>query len=114
MITDRLYRSLRPWMALHGLYARVVRRLPPRQRQVRHFGQTLVVDPTELSGFYLYYEREYDDDVFHFLSRRLPEFARAIDLGANTGVYTTFIARHCQRVDAFEPDKSLIVKLERN
>jgi FkbM family methyltransferase len=81
---------------------------------VRHFGQRLLVDPSELSGFYLYYEQEYDDGVFRFLSNRLHSFAWAIDLGANIGVYTTFIARHCERVDAFEPDTHLLAKLERN
>jgi FkbM family methyltransferase len=67
-----------------------------------------------LSGFHLYYEQEYDDGVFRFLAKRLPSFAWAIDLGANIGVYTTFIARHCKRVDAFEPDKHLAEKLKRN
>jgi FkbM family methyltransferase len=114
MITDRLYRSLRLWAPLQRLFRRVVRRLPHRQRIVQHFGQILLVDPSELSGFYLYYEQEYDDEVFRFLSRRLPSFNWAIDLGANIGVYTTFIARFCNRVDAFEPDKHLVSKLERN
>ena len=91
-----------------------VRRLPHRQRLVQHFGQVLIVDPSELSGFYLYYEREYDDAIFRFLSRELPKFTWAIDIGANIGVYTTFIARCCNKVDAFEPDSSLVAKLERN
>jgi FkbM family methyltransferase len=114
MITDRLYRSLRHWAPLKRLFRRVVRRLPHRQRLVRHFGQMLLVDPSELSGFYLYYEQEYDDGVFRFLSKRLPSFTWAIDLGANIGVYTTFIARFCNKVDAFEPDKRLVSKLKRN
>jgi FkbM family methyltransferase len=73
-----------------------------------------MVDPSELSGFYLYYEREYDDAVFRFLGTRLCSFAWAIDLGANIGVYTTFIARLCQMVDAFEPDQNMIAELKRN
>ena len=113
MITDRFEyrRTLRPWAALQRLSTRVVRRLPHRQRLVRHFGQRLLVDPSELTGFYLYYEQEYDDGIFRFLARRLPTFAWAIDLGANIGVYTTFIAQYCNRVDAFEPDKHLVSKL---
>ena len=91
-----------------------MRRLPHRQRLVRHFGQRLLVDPSELTGFYLYYEQEYDDGIFRFLSKRLASFAWAIDLGANIGVYTTFIARYCNSVDAFEPDKHLVSKFERN
>lgn len=114
MITDRLYRTLRPWAALRRLSTRIVRRLPHRRRLVRHFGQRLLVDPSELTGFYLYYEQEYDDGIFRFLSKRLPSFAWAIDLGANMGVYTTFIARYCNSVDAFEPDKHLVSKLEYN
>ena len=114
MITDRLYRALRPCAALRRLSTRVVRRLPHRQRLVRHFGQRLLVDPSELTGFYLYYEQEYDDGIFRFLSKRLSSFAWAIDLGANIGVYTTFIARYCDSVDAFEPDKHLVSKFERN
>src|ERR1700733_9553604 len=114
MITDRLYRALRPWAALRRWSTRVVRRLPHRQRLVRHFGQRLLVDPSELTGFYLYYEQEYDDGIFRFLSKRLPSFGWAIDLGANIGVYTTFIARYCDRVDAFEPDEHLVSKLEHN
>lgn len=114
MITDRLYRAFRPWAALRRLSTQVVRRLPHRQRLVRHFGQRLLVDPSELTGFYLYYEQEYDDGIFRFLSKHLPSFAWAIDLGANIGVYTTFIAKYCNSVDAFEPDKHLVPKFERN
>jgi FkbM family methyltransferase len=51
---------------------------------------------------------------FVFSPKRLSVFTWAIDLGANIGVYTTFIARHCSRVDAFEPDKHLVSKLEHN
>ena len=74
----------------------------------------MLVDPSELTGFYLYYEQEYDDGIFRFLSTRLATFSWAIDLGANIGVYTTFIARYCSRVDAFEADKHIVSKLERN
>jgi FkbM family methyltransferase len=114
MITDRLYRLSRPEHSFRRLLARLVRRLPHRQRVVKHFGQTLFVDPSELSGFYLYYEQEYDDGIFRFLSGRLPLFRWAIDLGANIGIYTIFMAHRCDWVDAFEPDRRLIERLERN
>jgi FkbM family methyltransferase len=92
----------------------VVRRLPHRTRRVGHFGQHLLVDPSELHGFYLYYEREYDDPIFRFLSERLPAYPRALDLGANIGIYTTFLALHCRRVDAFEPEKQVLPRLRQN
>jgi len=91
-----------------------VHRLPHRTRWVRHFGRDLLVDPSELHGFYLYYEREYDDPIFRFLLERLPSFRWAIDLGANVGIYTTFLALHCERVDAFEPEKQVIPRLREN
>jgi FkbM family methyltransferase len=72
------------------------------------------VDPSELTGFYLYYEQEYDDHIFDFLAGRLPSFDIAIDIGANIGVYTTFMARYCMRVEAFEPDGSIVAKLQQN
>jgi hypothetical protein len=62
-----------------------------------------VVDPSELHGFYLYYEREYDDYTFSFLGDRLAGFARALDIGANIGVCTSFLAARMDKVDAFEP-----------
>lgn len=114
MITNRLYQLSRPKHALRRFLTRLVRRLPHRQRLVNHFGQVLFVDPSELSGFYLYYEREYDDSIFRFLSDRLPLFEWAIDLGANIGIYTIFMAQRCAWVDAFEPDRQLIKRLERN
>lgn len=114
MITDRLYRSLRRWPAAQRLCSRVVRRLPHRQRLIRHLGLLLLVDPSDLSGFYLYYEKQYDDDIFRFLQTHLPSFTWAIDLGANIGLYTAFMALFCDSVDAFEPDKEIAKKLEQN
>lgn len=114
MITDRMYRLLRPLPRLHAYYARLVRRLPHRQRIVEHFDLKLSVDPSELSGFHLYYEQEYDDRIFRFLRKHLDRSLWALDLGANIGVYTTFLARECFSVDAFEPDQALAIKLERN
>ncbi|MFZ0422336.1 MAG: FkbM family methyltransferase [Xanthobacteraceae bacterium] len=114
MITDRIYRFLMPLRTTHRFYTRIVRRLPHRTRIVRHFDQSFFIDPTELSGFYLYYEQEYDDHVFDFLSSKLASFAWAIDLGANIGLYTAFLARFCNRVDAFEPDENLVLKLQEN
>ena len=70
---------------------------------VDHFGLHLLVDPTELSGYYLYYERAYDVEVFRFLDSRLPYYQRVLDVGANIGVYTVFFAKRVPYVDAFEP-----------
>lgn len=114
MITDRLYQTLRPWPTFQRLAGEALCLLPHRQRLVRHFGRRLLVDPSECNGFHLYYERQYDDGIFRFLAKRLPSFAWAMDVGANIGVYTTFIAGYCNRVDAFEPDKQLVAKLQRN
>lgn len=113
-MTDRLYRLLRQWPSVQRFFQRIVRRLPHRTRQVTHFGRSLLVDPSELHGFYLYYEQEYDDPIFRFLSERLPNFMWAIDLGANIGIYTTFLAHQCSHVDAFEPEKKVIPRLHQN
>jgi FkbM family methyltransferase len=109
-----LYRLSRVWPTAHRLFRRTVHRLPHRTRRVRHFGRDLLVDPSELHGFYLYYEQEYDDPIFHFLLERLPSFRWAIDLGANIGIYTTFLALHCEQVDAFEPEKQVLPRLQEN
>lgn len=114
MITDRLYRSLRRAPAFQRQFRRIVRRLPHRKRVVEHFGQSLMVDPSELHGFYLYYEQEYDDYIFDFLSARLSQYKQAIDLGANVGIYTTFLASHLERVNAFEPDSANLGRLRSN
>jgi FkbM family methyltransferase len=114
VLTDRLYRLSRVWPTAHCLFRRAVHRLPHRTRRVRHFGRELLVDPSELHGFYLYYEQEYDDPIFHFLLERLPSFRWAIDLGANIGIYTTFLALHCEQVDAFEPEKQVLPRLQEN
>lgn len=95
-------------------FKRVVLRLPHRERLVRRFDHALVVDPVELHGFYLYYEHEYDDYIFRFLLPRLGSFRRALDIGANIGIYTVFLARHVPRIDAFEPEPSVLPRLRRN
>lgn len=89
-------------------------RLPHRNRLVRRFDHALVVDPAELHGFYLYYEQEYDDYIFHFLLPRLASFRRALDIGANIGIYTVILAQHIPRVDAFEPEPSVLLRLRGN
>lgn len=114
MVSDKIYRILRSIPPVHRFYRRFVRRLPHRIRRVRHFGRELYVDPSELHGFYLYYEQEYDDPIFHFLKLQLASYHRAIDLGANIGIYTTFLALHCDHVDAFEPEEQVIPRLQKN
>ena len=81
MITDKLYRSLSAWPGLQRQFARVVKRLPHRRRQVSRYGQILEIDPSEMAGFYLYYEQDYDNYLFEFLSTQVSKFERALDIG---------------------------------
>lgn len=114
MFSDRLYRFLKPSPSLGRIYCRAVRHLPHRQRRVKHFGQQLQIDPSELHGFYLYYEREYDDWIFEFLEKRLGEYTRALDIGANIGIYSVFLASKIDCVHAFEPDHVVLAGLRAN
>lgn len=114
MVTDRIYRLLQSLPSAQRQFRRLVKRLPHRRRLVRHHGCEYEIDPSELHGFYLYYEREYDDPVFAYLRTRLGEFRWGLDIGANIGIYTAFLARHLPRVDAFEPEPSVLPLLEAN
>jgi FkbM family methyltransferase len=116
MITNTIYRSMHVVPELQRQFRRVVLRLPHRQRLVNHFGQKLWVDPSELHGFYLYYEQEYDDYIFKFLSTQIAkyQYLRALDLGANIGIYTVFLATQIKRVDAFEPEPKVLERLQVN
>lgn len=114
MVSDTIYRLLRGSTNIQRQLKRALVRLPSRRRQVVHLGQRLWVDPRELHGFYLYYEQEYDDFIFKFLEKRLASFARALDIGANIGVYTSFFAARMNEVDAFEPELRVIPKLRSN
>lgn len=114
MLTDRLYRALGRFPAARSQFKRVVRRLPHRSRMVERLGQRLIVDPSELSGFYLYYEREYDDSLFAFLDTMVSKYGCALDVGANMGIYTCYFAARVPKVLAFEPDKDLCVRIRAN
>lgn len=114
MLTDTVYRSLHPAPELQRQLKRLVLKLPHRLRLVHHFGQRLYVDPSELHGFYLYYEREYDDYIFEFLSAHVKNYSTAMDLGANTGIYTVFLAARIERVYAFEPESLVLPQLKAN
>jgi FkbM family methyltransferase len=114
MITDRLYRSFARAPILQKQLRRIVGRLPHRVREIEHFGQRLRIDPSELAGFYLYYEQEYDDFIFRFLEPKLASFDRALDIGAHYGIYSVFLGARMKRVDAFEPDKKTIRWLHGN
>ncbi|MDJ0795468.1 MAG: FkbM family methyltransferase [Calothrix sp. MO_167.B12] len=114
MITDTIYQSMRSAPELQNQFKRVALRLPHRQRLVNHFGNKLLVDPSELHGFYLYYEREYDDYIFNLLSTELVKYSRVLDIGSNIGIYTCFFANNVKRVDAFEPEKQVIERLKNN
>src|SRR5437868_5301020 len=114
MISDALYRSLRSLPEIQKQFRRIARRLPHRKRQVRHLGQRLQVDPSELHGYYLYYEREYDDYIFEFLSSRIDRYSQAIDVGANIGIYSVFFGARLKSVEAFEPEQLLLPRLQAN
>ena len=118
MLTDTIYQSLKSVPSLQRQFKRVVLKLPHRQRLVNHFQCKLWVDPAELHGFYLYYEREYDDYIFEFLLTQVrnlqSKYHRAIDIGANIGIYTTFLAQISDHVDAFEPEKQVLAGLRKN
>ena len=105
---------MRRWQGLQQQLKRVLVRLPHRQRIVERLGHRLLVDPSELHGFYVYYEREYDDFVFEFLQGRLAAYPRALDLGANIGIYTVFLASQVKEVDAFEPEPAVLPRLRAN
>jgi FkbM family methyltransferase len=114
MVTDAIFRAFRRSPQIQRQFKRALVRFPSRRREVLHFGQRLWVDPTELHGFHLYYEHEYDDYIFKFLGKRLGSFARALDIGANIGIYTNFLAARINRVDAFEPEVQVLPKLRAN
>lgn len=114
MITDTIYRALRNIPGLQHQFRRFVNHLPHRRRTITHFGQRLIIDPSELHGFYLYYEREYDDYIFRFIQENADLYTRAIDVGANIGIYTVFLASHIAHVDAFEPDGDVLARLRSN
>jgi FkbM family methyltransferase len=114
MVTDRLYRALGTFPTLQSQLRGIVSRLPHRLRTVERLGQRLIVDPSELAGFYLYYEREYDDFIFQFLETIIDGYSVALDIGANIGVYTCYFAARIPHVDAFEPDELLTAWLHKN
>ena len=114
MLTDTIYRMLAPLPAARRQFARVARKLPHRLRTVDNRGQRLLVDPSEMSGFYLYYEREYDTPLFEFLDRVVSRYRTVIDLGANIGVYTCYFAARVPQVIAFEPDPGPYRALQQN
>ena len=114
MLTDSLFHSLRGFPQLQRQLKRLLLHLPSRCRTIEHRRQHLVVDPTELSGYYLYYERVYDPEVFNFLEKVIHRYARVLDIGANIGVYTVFFGARVSRVDAFEPMPEVVARLKKN
>jgi FkbM family methyltransferase len=114
VLTDTIYRMLAPLPAAQRQFARVVRKLPHRWRVVANRGQRLMVDPSGMSGFYRYYEREYDVPLFDFLDRIISRYRTVIDLGANIGVYTCYFAARVPEVIAFEPDPAPHASVQKN
>ena len=114
MLTNLLFRSARAFPGLQRQLKRVLVHLPNRRRVVSHRGQRLIVDPTEVSGYCLYYEKDYDLVVFDFLETVMNDYSRVLDIGANIGVYTVFFASRVPLVDAFEPMPEVIPRLSEN
>lgn len=114
MVTNKIYRLLKGVPLIQQQFRRIVLRLPHRKRLVTHFGQQIIIDPSEMAGFYLYYEEEYDNYIFNFLDSIAHKYARVLDIGANIGVYTVFFARRIKKVDAFEPDPKLVKLIGKN
>jgi FkbM family methyltransferase len=114
MVTDTIFRALAHVPTAQRQWGRIVRHLPHRARVVRRLGQRVLIDPTEHAGYYLYYEREYDDFVFRFLGTQMPRFHQGLDLGANIGVYTVYLASRLRGVHAFEPEPEPVRWLRQN
>jgi FkbM family methyltransferase len=109
-----MYKFLARWPQAQQQALRVLIHLPARKRLVDHLGNRLIVDPTELSGRYLYYEKTYDAQIFEFLSSKLSRYRRVLDVGANIGVYTVFFAKSVAQVEAFEPVPKIAERLRQN
>jgi FkbM family methyltransferase len=114
MITNALFKFLERWPTAQRQAARIFFRLPSRLRLVDHIGSSLIVDPTERTGYYLYYERSCDTEIFKLLEMLLPRYERVLDVGANIGVYTVFFAGRVPHVDAFEPVPKIVRRLKDN
>lgn len=114
MLTDSIYHALASFPTIKKQFGRVVRRLPHRSRTVNFRGQRLTIDPSEISGFYLYYEQEYDGQNFDFLDSVIGHYAIALDIGANIGIYTCYLAARLPHVVAFEPDPEVCAWLSDN
>lgn len=74
-------------------------------RQVRYRGMTLVVLANESVGWRIIGAREYEDWELDSLAALIRPDDLCIDVGANVGVYTVFMAKHATAgsVIAFEP-----------
>ena len=114
MITDTIFKKLKPFPTAQRLARRVFRRLWNRKRIVTHYQQLLQVNPVEHSGYYLYYEGVYDKEVFKFLDKETCRYNFAVDAGANIGVYTCFLAARISNVTAFEPMPQVAEVLRQN
>lgn len=114
MVSDKIYRLLKRFPLIQKQFRRIIVRLPHRKRLVTHFGQQLIIDPAEMIGYYLYYEKEYDNYIFNFLDSIAHKYERVLDIGANIGVYTVYFAKRFRQVDAFEPDPNLVKLISKN
>lgn len=74
-------------------------------REIRHRGMTLVVLANESVGWRLIGAREYEDWELDTLAQLIRRDDICVDVGANLGLYTVFMAKHATSgsVIAFEP-----------
>lgn len=64
----------------------------------------LVPSPFRLPLRYYYYKsRKMLDFEISIIPGLISKCGHAIDIGANVGIYTYLLAKHCQHVEAFEP-----------
>jgi hypothetical protein len=114
MVTDTIYRALRSNPKHTAAVQASGHSASTPAAPSRPFWAAAVGRSLRASRFYLYYEREYDDYIFSFLGDRLAGFGRAVDIGANIGVYSSFLAARMDKVDAFEPEIRVLPKVRAN
>ena len=98
-------KTVRRFKALRFRFSRWWRPRARTVREVKHRGMTLVVLANESVGWRLIGAREYEDWEMDSLAELIRPDDICIDVGANVGLYTVFMARHAisGSVIAFEP-----------
>ncbi|NSL71207.1 hypothetical protein C6Y62_05225 [Hyphomicrobium sulfonivorans] len=92
--------------AIRKYGGRLVRRLGGEKVVYRYHGLNLILDPlTGSSRIMLMTPYWYDAKERDFIRQRLSNGGVFVDIGANSGFYSFFVAAHCRaaRIFAFEP-----------